>query len=344
MKKLICFLLMIILTVPSVGAEGLKAYKAREEMTVNRIEVDEEDQTAVAVIYTPENEIFSATRVFIKDKQAEFKLLYPDTAFTFKLYTDIGSDKVYSLACRDIEAIEDKKEETKDDIPEEKPEEFVPVYGNTAAATGAFAVVKNVCEKLDENNEAVASVTVLYRGAETEISFDTGYSLEDTLNGGKVSVLELEEGDVLKLEATLSGMLRGAKLIFEAPKTDAVADADEMSKLYTTVADKDKMSVFGIVGEKSDNSMTLYNAGGLEREALYLDLEPNTVVYRYDAKSRKDKVSIASVGEIVSSEINSADKDEYDNVTNWAQDRERVYAYVRVYDGIVCDVLLFENL
>lgn len=344
MKKLICFLLMIILTVPQVGAEGLKAYKTREEMTVSRIEVDEEDQTAVAVIYTPENEIFSATRVFIKDKQAEFKLLYPDTAFTFKLYTDIGTDKVYSMACRDIEATEDKKEETKEEAPEEKPEEFVPVYGNTAAAVGAFAVVKSVSETLNENNEAVAALTVLYRGEETEIFFDTGYLLEDTLNGGKINVLELEEGDVLKLEATLSGMLRGAKLVFKAPKTDAVADANEISKLYTTVSDKDKMSVFGIVGEKSGNSMTLYNAGGLEKEALYLDLEPNTVVYRYDAKSRKDKVSIASVGEIVSSEINSADKDEYDNITNWDRDSERVYAYVRVYDGIVCDVLLFENL
>ena len=60
-----------------------------------------------------------------------------------------------------------------------------------------------------------------------------------------------------------------------------------------------------------------------------------------DLHARKEKVTVASVGEIYKSEVNSSDKDEYDNIINWDVDSERVYAYVRVYDGIVCDVLMF---
>ena len=78
MKKFICFLLMMILSVSTVNADGLKAYKSRTKMIVHKLEVDVEDQTAIAVIYTPENKIFSVSRAFIKDKQADLKLLYPD--------------------------------------------------------------------------------------------------------------------------------------------------------------------------------------------------------------------------------------------------------------------------
>lgn len=332
MKKFICFLLMMILSVSTVNADGLKAYKSRTKMIVHKLEVDVEDQTAIAVIYTPENKIFSVSRAYIKDKQADLKLLYPETPFTFKLYTDIGSDTIYSLPCNEVKAIEDM---------EQTESEFVPVYGDTAAAIGAFAVVKNVEETLNEIGDAVASIKILYRGAETEIQFETGYMLDNIAQGGTISVLDLEAGDVLKLDANLSGKLYGADLIFRAPKTDAVLDGEEISKIYTSVSDKDKFSVFGIVGDKYDDTLVLYNASGLETDALYLDLDPNTVVYCYDNNARKEKMTISSVGEIAKSEINSSDKDEYDNITNWDAESERVYAYVRVYDGIVCDVLMF---
>lgn len=332
MKKFICFLLMMILSVSTVNAEGLKAYKSRTKMIVHKVEVDVRDQTAVAVIYTPDNKIFSATRAFIKDGKADLKLLYPETPFTFKLYTDIGSDTIYSLPCNEVKAIEDM---------EQTENEFVPVYGDTAAAIGAFAVVKEVEETLNEIGDAVASINILYRGSQTEIQFETDYKLDNIAQGGTISVLDLEAGDVLKLDANLSGKLYGADLIFRAPKTDAVLDSEEISKIYTSVSDKDKMSVFGIVGDKYDDTLVLYNASGLESDALYLDLDPNTVVYCYDNNARKEKLTIASVGEIYKSEINSSDKDEYDNIINWDADSERVYAYARVYDGIVCDVLIF---
>lgn len=334
MKKFICFLLMMIMSVSTVNAEGVKGYKTCEEMIVNKIEVDAEDQTAVAVIYTPDNKIFSATEVFIKDKKADLKLLYPETSFTFKLYTDIGSDTIYSLPDYEIKSITD-------DLSKPMEEEFVPVYADTAAAIGAFAVVKDVEETLNEIGDAVASISILYRGAETQIQLETNYLLDNLVDGGTISVLDLEAGDVLKLDANLSGKLYGADLIFRAPKTDAVLDAQEVSNIYTSVSDKEKMSVFGVVGDKYDDTLVLYNAGGLEADALYLDLDPNTVVYCYDKNARKEKVTISSVGEIAKSEINSSDKDEYDNITNWDADSERVYAYVRVYDGIVCDVVMF---
>jgi hypothetical protein len=323
---------MMILSASTVNAEGLKAYKSRTKMIVHKVEVDVEDQTAVAVVYTPDKKIFSAARAFIKDGKADLKLLYPETPFTFKLYTDIGSDTIYSLPCNEVTAIEDI---------EQIENEFVPVYGDTAAAIGAFAVVKDIEEKLNEIGDAVASIQILYRGSQTEIQFETDYKLDNIAQGGTISVLDLEAGDVLKLDANLSGKLYGADLIFRAPKTDSVLDSEEVSKIYTSVADEEKMSVFGIIGDKFDDTMVLYNAGGLEADALYLDLDPNTVVYCYDENARKEKVTVASVGEIYKSEVNSSDKDEYDNIINWDIDSERVYAYVRVYDGIVCDVLMF---
>ena len=340
MKKFICFLLMMILSVSTANAEGLKAYKTRAKMLVHKLEVDEDDQTAVAIIYNPDGKIFSATRVYIKDKQADLKLLYPETAFTFKLYTDIGSDKVYSLPCYEVKAIEDIEQKENDNKDED---EKIPVYGDTAAAIDAFAVVSDVEEILNDNNDAVALVTVLYRGEKTELQFDLNYSLDNKADGGKIAVTDLKEGDVLKLEANLSGMLYGADLIFKAIAKDSLFDCSEKARIYTSVSNKEKMSVYGVVADKVDNTLVLYNASGLEKNALYLDLDPDTVVYHYDNKSRNEKVKVSSVGEITKSEILEADKDDNDNIINWNADSDRVYAYVRVYDGIVCDVLLFEN-
>ena len=64
-------------------------------------------------------------------------------------------------------------------------------------------------------------------------------------------------------------------------------------------------------------------------------------MYGYDKSARKENVKILSVGEISKSEIFL--KDDNDNITNWDEESDRVYAYVRVYDGIVCDVMLYEN-
>lgn len=326
MKKLICFLLMIIISASTVSAEGLKAYRSNN--VINKLEVDENDQTAIAVIYDDNGNIFGSANVDIKDKQACLELLFPKTPFTLKLYSDIGTDKSYSLSYTEL--IEQN--------------EFVPVYGNTAAAINAFAVVSDVQEFLNKNNDAVALVTVLYRGRKTDLEFDPDYSLDNMAYGGKIEVGDLKAGDVLRLEANLSGILYGADLIFRPPTTDSLSDSLEISKIYTSVPEKERMTVYGIVAEKDSKTLVLYNAGGLEKDALYLDLDPNTVVYRYDNKLRKEKVTISSVRDISTSEILKIDKDDNDNIINWNEDSDRVYAYVRVYDGIVCDVLLFENL
>lgn len=322
---------MFMMSYVSVYAQDTDviAYKEKDTNKLIELQINESDQMAVAVIYTSDNRIYDSQIVNIKDKKAELELMCPQTEFMLKLYTDLGTDKSYSVP------IDEKEQYEK--------EEFVPVYGNTAAAVDAFAVVKDVEETLNEMGDAVASIQILYRGSQTEIQFETGYMLDNMAQGGTISVLDLEAGDVLKLDTNLSGKLYGADLIFRAPKTDVVSDSQEVSKIYTLVSDKDNMSVFGIVGAKYDDTLVLYNAGGLEAEALYLDLEPNTVVYCYDKNERKEKLTIASVGKIAKSEINSSDKDEFDNITNWDADSERVYAYVRVYDGIVCDVMLYEN-
>lgn len=328
MKRLICFVLIFMMSYVSCFAQDIdiKAYKEKDTNKLIELKINEPDQMAVAVIYTSDNRIYNSQIVNIKDKKAELRLMCPDTEFVLKLYTDLGTDKSYSVPSDKIEYYE---------------KEFVPVYGNTAAAIGAFAVVKDVCEELNVSNEAVASLTVLYRGEECKVEFDIDYLLSYQESEESISVLDLEAGDIIRLKATLSGKLVGAEFIFKAPKTDVVLDEEEASRLYTTITDKKNMNVFGVVADVYDDTLVLYNQGGLERDALYLDIDPNTVVYGFDASLRKDNVKILSAKKIPKSEIFS--KDEDDNITNWEEKRDRVYAYVRVYDGIVCDVMLYEN-
>ncbi len=317
---------MFMMSYVSVYAQDTDIKVYRDANKLIGLTVNEPDQMAVAVIYTSDNKVYNSQIVNIKDKKAELGLMCPQEEYILKIYTDIGTDKSYSVS---------------DDKIELYQKEFVPVYGNTAAAIDAFAVVKDVCEELNASNEVVASLTVLYRGAECKVEFDTDYSLSYLYETQKIPVLDLEPGDIIKLKANLSGKLTGAEFIFKATKTDVVLDEEEASRLYTTITDKGKMNVFGVVADVYDDTLVLYNQSGLESEALYLDIEPNTVVYGFDASLRKDNVMILSAKKIPKSEIFS--KDEEDNITNWEEERDRVYAYVRVYDGIVCDVMLYEN-
>ncbi len=305
----------------------IKAYKDKDTNKLAELKINEPDQMAIAVIYTSDNKVHDSQIVNIKDKKAELELICPQEEYILKIYTDIGTDKSYSVSADKIELYE--------------KEEFVPVYGNTAAAVGAFAVVKDVSEELNISNEVVAALTVLYRGEECKVEFDNDYLLSYSEGTENISVLDLEAGDIIRLKANLSGKLIGAEFIFKAPKTDVVLDDEEAGKLYTEITDKEKMSVFGIVADVYDDTLVLYNQGGLESEALYLDIAPNTVVYSYDAGAGKEKVKILSAQKIPKSEIFSKDDD--DNITNWEEKRDRVYAYVRVYDGILCDVMLYEN-
>ncbi len=329
MKRLICLVLIIMMSYVSVFAQDtdIKVYKEKDTNKLIELQINEPDQMAVAVIYTPDNKVYGSQLVNIKDKKEELELICPQTEFVLKLYTDIGTDKSYSVSTNEIELYE--------------KEEFVPVYENTKAALGAFAVVKDVREELNAANDAVIALTVLYRGAEYEVEFDMDYSLPYSDGSERISVIDLREGDIIRLKANLSGELSGAEFIFKAPKTDVVLDEEEAEGLYTTITDMEKMSVFGVVADVLDDTLVLYNQGGLESEALYLDIAPNTVVYGYDAKARNEKVKILSVGDISKSEIFSTDDN--DNITNWDEESDRVYAYVRVYDGIVCDVMLYEN-
>ncbi len=304
----------------------IKAYKDKDTNKLIGLTINEPDQMAVAVIYTSDNKVYDSQIVNIKDKKAELELICPQTDFVLKLYTNIGTDKSYSVSADRIEIHQN---------------EFIPVYGNTAASIDAFAVVKDICEELNASNEVVASLTVLYRGAECKVEFDNDYVLSYPDWYEKISVLDLEPGDIIRLKATLSGKLIGAEFVFKAPKTDVVLDEKEASRLYKIITDKKNMNVFGVVCDVYDDTLVLYNRSGLERDALYLDIDPNTVVYGFDASLRKDNVKILSAQKIPRSVIFS--KDEDDNITSWEEKRDRVYAYVRVYDGIVCDVMLYEN-
>ena len=300
----------------------VKAYKETNTNKLTELKINEPDQTAVAVIYTADNIVYDSQIVEIKDKSAKLELMCPSGEYVLKLYTDLGIDKSYV-------------------VPIDEKKDFVPVYGNTKAAIGAFAVVKGVSEELNLENNTVAKLTLLYRGEECVVEFDTNYLIPFSVGTGKIPVLELCEGDIIRLDANLSGKLYGAEIIFKAPNTDVVLDVEDAGRLYTAITDEDNMSVFGIVADVYDDVLVLYNQSGLESEALYLDIEPNTVVYSYDKSLRGEKPKILSVWDISKSEIIS--KDENDNITKWDEDCDRVYAYARVCDGIVCDVMLYEN-
>ena len=248
--------------------------------------------------------------------------------------------------------------------PGQEPKETLhPAYESEAAAMLAFMVVKDVTSGL-EDDMPVTIVNAYYQGRETSFIAEEGAALgsvPDAYNAlDGMEIADLQEGDVIYCRASLSGQLVGVDLLFRPMEEDIVAQlpACGFEKLYTVQgqtggrwpalqfggkpANKNQYA-FGVVKERSGkNILILTDAAGLEKDALYLGLLDNTVVYVYDKTSR-NRLSIGAIGDIFPSVIPADTKDEDGNIIKWNAEDEHHYAFVRLYNGIAVDIVLYQN-
>lgn len=248
--------------------------------------------------------------------------------------------------------------------PSREPEATLhPAYESEAAAMLAFMVVKDVNAGL-EDDMPVTIVNAYYQGRETSFMAEEGVMVSSVpdacsaLDG--MEIADLQEGDVIYCRASLSGQLLSVDLLFRPMDEDIVAQTPgyDFEKLYTVQgqtggrwpalqfggkpANKNQYA-FGVVKERSGkNILVLTDAAGLEKDALYLGLLDDTVVYLYDKTSR-NRLSVGAIGDIFPSMIPADSKDEDGNIIKWNTEDEHHYAFVRLYNGIAVDIVLYQN-
>lgn len=353
----LCTALSMSLPVYAKSNDEFNVYTSRTGNKISRIEAEFGDGSCVAAIYLSDNTLFSAVPIEMKNGSCDTEITYPNENYTMKLYYNIGSDNYLSISSAEIKYIpEQSNTDNTETKPDEKPTDTpdkLPVIENTdsndnkpatAATLGSLAVVKEAGTYFDEEYNAVlAYIDILYRGQEMKLKLEEDYRITDASDKfpemAHQSVTSLKEGDIITLRANLSGSLTGIKFEFRPPAKDAVS-LDDDSVLFTS----DDSIMFGIITDKLNNDViVLNNQSGKYNEAVYLDIEPETAIYYYDSEKRSNKLSLADSSDIIKSEIPAADYDDNENITNWSDDCMHNYAYVRLYDGIVCDIVVYGN-
>ena len=366
MKKRIIALSAIAFTLLTVNAaaktdESFNVYTARTENKIVKIEADIPDGNAVAVIYNSDGVMYSASPVTIKNHECKTDIDYPSINYKLNLYYDIGSDSFLSIKSDETKYIpqDDTKPEKPDKNPSNpgsnpsKPDDNQNGNNNSGtnpgisetAKTGSVAVVKDSGTEYDSDSDQVISyIDVLYNNKEIRIKLDEDFKISNAAESlsymiGK-SVTELEKGDILGLDANLSGRLYRINLLFRAPQTDPVSDGGDSSLFDLT----DDGVMFGLIQNKPVSQvLVLYDNTGKSENAVYTDIEPDTVVYFYDASKKNDNLRVGTASEIFKSFIPSADYDDNDNITNWSENCTHNYAFVRTYNDSVVNIVVYEN-
>ena len=355
--------LMIILTVALLFS-ALPVFAA-EGTEIIRLKNTSAEGTVFIAVYTAQNRLSAVAeaRAEMEGKDALVSLPSGLASAGGKLGIYIPKTNVFVIPEEEA-APSVSPAPTQTEKPSQEPEETLhPAYESEAAAMLAFMVVKDVTSGL-EDDMPVTIVNAYYQGRETSFVAEEGAmvsSVPDAYNTPDgMEIADLQEGDVIYCRASLSGQLVGVDLLFRPMEEDIVAQtpAYGFEKLYTVQgqtggrwpvlpfggkpANKNQYA-FGVVKERSGkNILVLTDAAGLEKDALYLGLLDDTVVYLYDKTSRK-RLSVGAIGDIFPSMIPADTKDEDGNVIKWNAEDEHHYAFVRLYNGIAVDIVLYQN-
>ena len=342
MKKLFISLLFLFLILPtSVFAADNDFSVYSKDNAITKIETKLDIKDSVLVLYNEDKTVSSMHSVKFNDGSANTIIKIPENNYFAKIYYDIGTDNSYLLYPYNIK-----------EMPKEDELEFEDIYPSGAAAIGALAVIKSADNVVLENDEIVTRVVCLYKGEEIVIDLEEDFTITGTMPqtaiyyGMKVS--SLSEGDIVSFSTYLNGNISDVNLLFRPYKTDIITQNNSIvfpnknSLLFPDYPKK--FQTYGVITDKLKNgTVVLYDSTGLESNALYLSIYKNAPVYVYDMSKRKDKVSIGTSADIIKSEIIPSEMDDNNNILSWGADNSRNYAYVRVYNGDICDIVVFAN-
>lgn len=252
-------------------------------------------------------------------------------------------------------------------VPTKAPQTGTPsIYEKEADTLAAPAVVKNVEVRSNSNNEDIYGLTLLYLGEEitvevaSDAAFDTAPEEYAYMKGKTMG--SLEEGDVIVLTSNITGTrITGANFIYR-PQSEDIATSDNdfgtnfeklISENGTSVAgkwqimgygakpSKDRYQyAFGIVGKKSNGTLTLINKSGDEDLGIEIDIEKDTIVYLCDTAA-KNEVRIGDTAEITTT-ISPSAWDKTGSIT-LGDDYSYNYALVRVVNGTATEIVVYEN-
>lgn len=246
------------------------------------------------------------------------------------------------------------------------PQKFPSIYEREVDAVNAFAVVDKISSGLDDDEEEVYYADVLYQGSEMTVpikqdvlitSASDAFSYMEGLAAGA-----LKEGDVVFLAANLSGDVSSIGFIYRPQENNIVTDGNDYGDSFLNlISDNGKVAgqsgwsvlryggslsakyqfAFGVIKDKSANTLTLLGPDGDENNEMYLTLESNTIVYICDMSAKRE-VSIGSVSNITKSSIPKSAIDD-NGIVTYSDSFKTNYALARLVNGTVTDIVIYTN-
>ena len=345
MKKLIMSLAIASLfTLNTYAQDSFSAFKT--DTAVTHLSANVSDGVYPVLVHLSDNTLHNVTIADFSNGRAEVNIDIPNDEFSLLMY-DFEKKSSYIIEGENISDIPDTPvQDTPNTPPSDNSSELPGVYESERVAIGAFAVVKDVNLTANENDDIMLNISAYYRGREIEFELE-----EDAIVACKEEGLEqydgmradeLEEGDIITFNCNLSGKILSIDLLFKAPKTNIITD-ENYNILFKDTLTKHSCG-FGLIADKiKQKEIILYDSTGLEDKAFYFDLDPETVVYYYDFDGRSDKLSIGTIYDIRKSELTSLNFDENDNIISFPDDITYNYAYARIHDNTVCDIVVYAN-
>lgn len=345
MKKLIITLAIVCLfTLNTYAQDNFFAHKT--DIAVTDLTADVTDGKYPVVVYLGDNTLHNVVIAEFLNKEAQVNIPVPNNDFSLFMY-DFEKKSSYNIYGEDIVTVSAENEYDKEEPPVSDTTPKLPgVYESKRIAVGAFAVVKDSNLIIDENDDIKLSISAYYQGREIEFKLDENATVEcreeglEQYNGMRAD--ELEEGDIIILNCNLVGEILSVDLLFKAPETNIITDENYNIKFKNELTERS--CGFGLIADiYKRNEIVLYDSSGLEEKAFYFDLHPETVVYCYDYGKHSDKLSIATINSIKKSRFSPLDFDEDLNIISFPEDITYNYAYLRVHDNVVCDIVVYAN-
>lgn len=255
---------------------------------------------------------------------------------------------------------EDAADGNNTDKPSKTP--YPEVYKNNVDAINAPMVVKEN-EVILVDGEEYYNLTVLYQSAETIISVKNSVEIKTApdsasyLKGKDASVLE--EGDIIRMTAYLSGAIKSIDFIYRPEKTDYVkSDYDggvDFKQLYSSngsVAggwnaigyNSENVTgdgyIFGVPVKSEKGYVLLANKEGEVTEAA---IASGTIVYTVNNAIKNNKVEFTGFGYGAIAQTFVPQKDFYESNIDWTDVDDITYALLRITDGVATDIVVFTN-